>query len=85
MNLFARGRLPGFTHSYIGMEAVAAGVCVGLRVSDAVTSTHRGHGHAIAKVRTRRSDGRALRTRNQRLQGPRRVDALRRRRAQPVG
>lgn len=49
MELFSRGRLPGFTHSYIGMEAVAAGVCVGLRSSDGVTSTHRGHGHAIAK------------------------------------
>src|SRR3989442_1133405 len=48
-SLFARGRMPGFTHSYIGMEAVAAGVCVGLRPTDKVTSTHRGHGHAIAK------------------------------------
>jgi pyruvate dehydrogenase E1 component alpha subunit len=46
---FARGRMPGFTHSYIGMEGVAAGVCVGLRATDGVTSTHRGHGHAIAK------------------------------------
>ncbi len=48
-SLFARGRMPGFTHSYIGMEAVAAGVCVGLRPEDLVTSTHRGHGHAVAK------------------------------------
>ena len=48
-SLFARGRMPGFTHSYIGMEAVAAGVCVGLRATDKVTSTHRGHGHAVAK------------------------------------
>lgn len=48
-SLFARGRMPGFTHSYIGMEAVAAGVCVGLRATDQVTSTHRGHGHAVAK------------------------------------
>ena len=48
-SLFARGRLPGFTHSYIGMEGVAAGVCVGLQPTDLVTSTHRGHGHAIAK------------------------------------
>lgn len=46
---FARGRMPGFTHSYIGMEGVAAGVCVGLRTTDLVTSTHRGHGHAVAK------------------------------------
>jgi len=46
---FARGRMPGFTHSYIGMEAVAAGACVGLRPTDKVTSTHRGHGHAVAK------------------------------------
>jgi TPP-dependent pyruvate/acetoin dehydrogenase alpha subunit len=49
MSLFGRGRLPGFTHSYLGMEAVASGVCVGLRIADGVTSTHRGHGHAIAK------------------------------------
>jgi pyruvate dehydrogenase E1 component alpha subunit len=48
-SLFARGRMPGFTHSYIGMEGVAAGACMGLRPADVVTSTHRGHGHAVAR------------------------------------
>lgn len=39
----------GFTHLYIGQEAVAAGVCANLRKDDYITSTHRGHGHVIAK------------------------------------
>ncbi|MFO1141794.1 MAG: thiamine pyrophosphate-dependent enzyme [Amaricoccus sp.] len=43
------GETPGFLHLYIGEEAVAAGVCAHLRPSDWVTSTHRGHGHALAK------------------------------------
>lgn len=43
------GRVPGFLHLYAGSEAVAAGVCAHLAVTDWVTSTHRGHGHAIAK------------------------------------
>ena len=51
------GRLPelyatgftGLTHLYIGQEAVAAGVCANLRKEDYITSTHRGHGHVIAK------------------------------------
>jgi pyruvate dehydrogenase E1 component alpha subunit len=47
--LFLAGRLPGFLHTYIGQEAVAAGVCVHLAKEDAITSTHRGHGHAVAK------------------------------------
>jgi len=47
--LFLAGRLPGFVHLSIGQEAVPAGVCAHLRVDDYVTSTHRGHGHAIAK------------------------------------
>ena len=47
--LFAEGRLPGFVHTYIGQEAVAAGVCARLRPDDYITSTHRGHGHALAK------------------------------------
>ena len=47
--LFAEGRLPGFVHTYIGQEAVAAGVCARLRPGDCITSTHRGHGHALAK------------------------------------
>ncbi len=46
---FARGEIPGFTHLYLGQEAVAVGVCDGLRPTDQITSTHRGHGHALAK------------------------------------
>ncbi|MCL4394562.1 MAG: thiamine pyrophosphate-dependent dehydrogenase E1 component subunit alpha [Chloroflexi bacterium] len=46
---YARGEIPGGMHTYIGEEAVAAGVCAHLRPDDAVFSTHRGHGHALAK------------------------------------
>jgi 2-oxoisovalerate dehydrogenase E1 component len=46
---YARGELPGGVHTYIGEEAVATGVCAHLRTDDAVFSTHRGHGHALAK------------------------------------
>jgi len=45
----AAGRLPGAVHLYIGEEAVAAGVCAHLSPRDYVTSTHRGHGHYLAK------------------------------------
>ena len=44
-----KGETPGFLHLYIGQEAVAVGVCSLLRRSDWITSTHRGHGHALAK------------------------------------
>jgi len=47
--LYRNGRLPGFVHLYIGEEAVAVGVCSNLRTADLVFSTHRGHGHALAK------------------------------------
>ncbi len=47
--VFRSGRMPGFIHVYIGEEAVAAGVCQQLRRDDYVASTHRGHGHALAK------------------------------------
>jgi len=43
------GNIPGAVHSYIGQEAVAVGVCSALRREDRITSTHRGHGHTIAK------------------------------------
>lgn len=46
--LYARG-FTGLTHLYTGQEAVAAGVCANLRKEDYITSTHRGHGHVIAK------------------------------------
>jgi pyruvate dehydrogenase E1 component alpha subunit len=50
--LFTEGRLPGFVHTYIGQEAIAVGVCALLRRDDPITSTHRGHGHGIAKGMT---------------------------------
>lgn len=46
---FAAGKIPGFVHLYAGEEAVAVGVCATLRDDDFITSTHRGHGHCIAK------------------------------------
>ncbi len=44
-----RGLVPGVCHTYVGQEAIAAGVCGSLRPDDVVFSTHRGHGHALAK------------------------------------
>ncbi|HEY0454058.1 thiamine pyrophosphate-dependent dehydrogenase E1 component subunit alpha [Actinophytocola sp.] len=46
---FTTGELPGAVHLYAGQEAVAAGVCGALAEGDYIASTHRGHGHAIAK------------------------------------
>jgi len=46
---FATGKIPGFVHLYAGEEAVATGVCMHLTDDDRITSTHRGHGHCIAK------------------------------------
>jgi pyruvate dehydrogenase E1 component alpha subunit len=46
---FAAGKIPGFVHLYAGEEAVAVGVCAHLTDKDYITSTHRGHGHCIAK------------------------------------
>ncbi|MGM9574899.1 MAG: thiamine pyrophosphate-dependent dehydrogenase E1 component subunit alpha [Oscillospiraceae bacterium] len=46
---FLAGEIPGFTHLYIGEEAIATGVCAALREDDVIASTHRGHGHCIAK------------------------------------
>jgi pyruvate dehydrogenase E1 component alpha subunit len=46
---FAAGNIPGFVHIYSGEEAVATGACANLRPDDYITSTHRGHGHLIAK------------------------------------
>jgi len=47
--LYLAGELPGFIHLSIGQEACAAGACSALRRDDYITSTHRGHGHCIAK------------------------------------
>ncbi|WP_368986096.1 thiamine pyrophosphate-dependent dehydrogenase E1 component subunit alpha [Caldifermentibacillus hisashii] len=47
--IFSSGEIPGFVHLYAGEEAVATGVCAHLNDNDYITSTHRGHGHCIAK------------------------------------
>jgi pyruvate dehydrogenase E1 component alpha subunit len=47
--VYRTGTMPGFIHLYVGQEAVAVGVCSALRSDDLIYSTHRGHGHALAK------------------------------------
>jgi TPP-dependent pyruvate/acetoin dehydrogenase alpha subunit len=47
--LYTRALMPGLAHLYIGEEAVAVGICEALRNTDYITSTHRGHGHCLAK------------------------------------
>ncbi|MDX1524138.1 MAG: thiamine pyrophosphate-dependent enzyme, partial [Anaerolineae bacterium] len=47
--LYLSAKMPGLTHMYIGEEAIAVGVCEALRDDDYITSTHRGHGHCLAK------------------------------------
>jgi pyruvate dehydrogenase E1 component alpha subunit len=47
--LYTRALMPGLAHLYIGEEAIAVGVCEALRKDDYITSTHRGHGHCLAK------------------------------------
>ena len=46
---FSAGNIPGFVHLYAGEEASGVGVCMHLDDRDAIASTHRGHGHCIAK------------------------------------
>jgi pyruvate dehydrogenase E1 component alpha subunit len=48
-DLYTRALMPGLAHLYIGEEAIAAGICEALRRDDYITSTHRGHGHCLAK------------------------------------
>src|SRR5436305_13227869 len=48
-DLYTRGLIRGSSHAAIGQEAVAVGACAALAADDYITSTHRGHGHAIAK------------------------------------
>ncbi|HEV2101133.1 MAG TPA: thiamine pyrophosphate-dependent dehydrogenase E1 component subunit alpha [Candidatus Acidoferrum sp.] len=50
--LYTRALMPGLAHLYIGEEAVAVGICEALKNTDYVTSTHRGHGHCLAKGAT---------------------------------
>ncbi|HEU5227159.1 MAG TPA: thiamine pyrophosphate-dependent dehydrogenase E1 component subunit alpha [Ktedonobacteraceae bacterium] len=47
--LYLSAKMPGLAHLYIGEEAIAVGVCAALRRDDYITSTHRGHGHCLAK------------------------------------
>ncbi len=47
--LYLSAKIPGLTHMYSGEEAVAVGICEALKVTDKITSTHRGHGHCVAK------------------------------------
>lgn len=47
--LYTRALMPGLAHLYVGQEAVAVGICEALRPNDYITSTHRGHGHCLAK------------------------------------
>ena len=47
--LYTTAKMPGLAHLYIGEEAIAVGVCEALRRDDYITSTHRGHGHCLAK------------------------------------
>ncbi len=49
IDAFSAGKIPGFIHSYMGEEAIAAGVCAALEPTDYITGTHRGHGHCLAK------------------------------------
>lgn len=49
VDLVNANEIAGVTHEYVGQEAVAAGICTALRPDDVITSTHRGHGHVIAK------------------------------------
>src|SRR3954467_454483 len=48
-DLYTRALMPGLAHLYIGEEAIACGICETLRKDDYITSTHRGHGHCLAK------------------------------------
>jgi 2-oxoisovalerate dehydrogenase E1 component len=48
-DVYKKGEMPGFIHLYVGEEATAVGVCAHLAEDDWITSTHRGHGHALAK------------------------------------
>jgi acetoin:2,6-dichlorophenolindophenol oxidoreductase subunit alpha len=47
--LYTRALMPGLAHLYSGQEAVAVGICEALKIDDYITSTHRGHGHCLAK------------------------------------
>ena len=76
VELLRRGLIRGPVHSYAGMEAIAVGVCSALRDDDLITSTHRGHGHCIAKgLDLGADDGRDHRARRRLLPRARRQHA----------
>ena len=78
-DLYTRALMPGLAHLYIGEEAIAVGVCEALQRDDYITSTHRGHGHCLAKGADARPDvRRAARQGSRLLQGQGRLDAHRR-------
>ena len=81
MELFEEKLIRGSVHPYIGMEAIAVGVCAALRPDDYITSTHRGHGHCIAKGLDPADDGRDHRPRGRLLPRARRQHAHHRDRA----
>lgn len=73
---FSEGKIPGFVHLYIGEEAIAVGACANLRDDDFITSTHRGHGHIVAKGgNLKLMMAEPVRQRNRILQRQRRLDA----------
>src|SRR5690606_16568170 len=47
--LYRAGEIRGSSHAYVGLEAIAVGACEAIRPDDYISSTHRGHGHCIAK------------------------------------
>ena len=78
-DLYTQALMPGLAHLYIGEEAVAVGVCSALRTDDYITSTHRGHGHCLAKgASPDRMFAELLGKEAGLLQGQRRIDAHRR-------
>ena len=76
-SLFAQGEVPGFIHLSIGQEAVSVGVMSALGVADTIASTHRGHGHAIAKGCRSKGSSPSCWPARRRLPRSRRVDACR--------
>ena len=79
LDLFGEKLIRGSAHPYTGQEAIAVGVCDALGEDDYITSTHRGHGHCIAKgARPEADDGRDLRAARRVLPRQGRLDAHRR-------
>ncbi len=78
-DLYTRALMPGLAHLYIGEEAIAVGICEALNRDDYITSTHRGHGHCLAKgASPDRMFAELLGKRGRLLQGQGRIDAHRR-------